>query len=213
MKRLLDMVAATLGLALTLPLLILISIAIRLDSPGPALFLQRRIGYRGRAFKIIKFRTMQHNNGREAALSTSADLRVTRVGRWLRATKLDELPQLINVLNGTMSLVGPRPELPRFVAQYEPKIKALVLSVRPGITDRASIAFRHEGQLLAQVADPEHYYRTRILPAKLAFHMRYARERTLWEDLRILIATLAVLLGGAQDSQPGPHDTKIPQQD
>jgi lipopolysaccharide/colanic/teichoic acid biosynthesis glycosyltransferase len=204
MKRLFDLVCAAVGLTLLLPLFVLIGVAIRLDSPGPTFFLQRRIGHQGRAFKIIKFRTMVHQNGQEASLSTAGDPRVTRVGRWLRASKLDELPQLINVLNGSMSLVGPRPELPRFVTQYDPDVKTLVLSVRPGITDRASIAFRDEGQLLAQVADPEDYYRTRILPAKLAFHMRYAREHNFYDDLRILAATFTALLARPDQAPRAP---------
>lgn len=192
-KRLFDIGAAAVGLLLLLPLLLAVAAWIKLDSRGPVLFRQQRVGRRGVHFTILKFRTM-NTQARGPLLTVADDRRVTRAGRLLRRAKLDELPQLFNVLAGTMSLVGPRPEVPRYVACYPPATRALVLSVAPGITDWAAIHFRDENALLARAADPERAYIDTILPVKLAYYERYVRERTMASDLHILLRTLAALL-------------------
>lgn len=193
-KRLFDLVAALCGLVVLAPLFALIAVCIRLDSPGPAWFRQQRIGRHGVPFNIIKFRTMRVGNGGGAQLTVGLDARITRVGRFLRHYKLDELPQLINVVAGSMSLVGPRPEVPCYVACYAPEVRAIVLSVAPGITDWASICYKDENAILGGSPDPERAYLDTILPAKLAYNVRYVRERSFWTDLRIIFSTLAALL-------------------
>lgn len=196
MKRSFDFCAALLGLCvLALPLLG-IALAVRLDSPGPVFFRQQRVGRHGRCFRIHKFRTMVvQAEGAGPQITANHDRRITRVGRFLRRWKLDELPQLLDVLAGEMSLVGPRPEVPRYVAHYPADVRDLVLGLRPGITDRASIEFRDEGRLLAEAADPERCYVEEILPRKLAYYVDYAHHHTLAGDLVILLKTLAVLVG------------------
>jgi lipopolysaccharide/colanic/teichoic acid biosynthesis glycosyltransferase len=194
-KRLFDLLLAGVGLLALSPLLLLIALWIRLDSPGPALFRQERVGRFGVPFRIHKFRTMTH-----AALPTGpqitvgADARITRAGRWLRRYKLDELPQLFDVLRGAMSIVGPRPEVPRYVCLYPPALRDKVLSVRPGITDLASIRFRDENALLAASADPEREYTEVVLPAKLRYAAEYVDHATLGTDLRLIGLTLKALL-------------------
>ncbi|MGV7207282.1 sugar transferase [Oxalobacteraceae bacterium A2-2] len=192
-KRLFDLAAALLGLLLLAPVLAALAAWVRCDSPGPALYRQWRVGRHGVPFRIYKLRTMRDGCG-GPALTAGGDARVTRAGRWLRRHKLDELPQLFNVLLGDMSLVGPRPEVPRYVARYPAPQRRLVLSVAPGITDRAALAYRDEAALLAGAADPEQVYLHAILPAKLAHYLAYVRQRSLWTDLRILAATVAALL-------------------
>ncbi|NHZ34002.1 sugar transferase [Massilia rubra] len=192
-KRLFDLVAALAGLLVLAPLLAVIAICIRLDSPGPAWFRQQRVGRHGAPFDIIKFRTMRVDQGGGPQLTVGADARITRVGTFLRHYKLDELPQLINVVLGSMSLVGPRPEVPRYVACYPPEVRAIVLSVAPGITDWASICYKDENAILGRSADPERAYLDTILPAKLAYNVRYVHERGFWTDLRIIFSTLAAL--------------------
>jgi len=196
-KRLFDLLAAGAGLVLLAPLLLALALWIRLDSPGPALYRQRRVGRHGVPFDILKFRTMAHrpdgaDGGRQ--LTVGCDPRITRAGRFLRASKLDELPQLINVLQGTMSLVGPRPEVPRYVDCYPPAVRRTVLSVAPGITDLASILYKEESAILGRAADPERTYVETILPVKLAYYQRYVHERSFWLDLRILARTLVAVL-------------------
>ena len=193
-KRLFDIAASALGLLLLAPLLLLAALWIRLDSPGPALFRQSRVGRFGVPFTIHKFRTMRVEPG--AALTVGADPRITRSGHVLRQTKLDELPQLWDVLRGAMSLVGPRPELPRYVELYPAEMRERVLAVRPGITDPASLAFSHEAELLAASADPEREYREVILPAKLKLSADYAASASLATDLRLIWATLGRVLRG-----------------
>ncbi len=195
LKRGVDLIGSALGLLLLLPVLLACAFSVRLDSRGPVLFRQERIGRYGRPFTILKFRTMVDRPAGDGPLITATgDPRVTAPGRWLRRTKLDELPQLINVLRGDMSLVGPRPEAGRYVALYPDAVRDLVLSVRPGITDEASILFRNESELLARAADPEAYYVTELLPRKLEIHARYARHRSFAGDVRILARTLRALL-------------------
>jgi lipopolysaccharide/colanic/teichoic acid biosynthesis glycosyltransferase len=199
-KRVFDVVAAGCGLVVLAPLLLAIAVWIRLDRSGPALFRQCRIGRAGVPFDILKFRTMATGPQRERAppavaqLTVGADPRITRAGRVLRRTKLDELPQLFNVLAGTMSLVGPRPEVPRYVACYPPEVRATVLSVAPGITDLAAILYKDESTILGRASDPEQAYVNTILPVKLAYYERYVRERSFWLDLRIIFQTLAALV-------------------
>ena len=194
-KRLFDIVMAGLALLLMSPLLIGIAAWIRLDSVGPVFFRQERVGRHGRLFRIHKFRTMVTDAERLGAqITVSGDPRITAAGRFLRRSKLDELPQLIDVLAGTMSLVGPRPEVPRYVAMYPTALREKVLSVRPGITDPASIEFRDEGALLAAAADPEREYADVVLPAKLRFAADYVDHASLAYDLRLIGLTLKALV-------------------
>jgi lipopolysaccharide/colanic/teichoic acid biosynthesis glycosyltransferase len=195
-KRLFDVFAAGTGLLLLAPLLLVLALWVRLDSPGPVLFRQQRVGRHGVPFDILKFRTMvARPDGDGRQLTVGRDPRITRAGRFLRSSKLDELPQLINVLQGTMSLVGPRPEVPRYVDCYPPAVRATVLSVAPGITDLASILYKEESEILGRAADPERAYVDTILPVKLEYYQRYVRERSFWLDLRIIFRTLAAVLG------------------
>ena len=194
-KRLFDLLFAIAALLLLSPLLLLLALAIRLDSPGPVFFRQERVGRLGVLFRIHKFRTMRVGaQAHGLAITVGQDARITRVGHWLRHYRLDELPQFVDVLLGHMSLVGPRPEVPRYVAHYPPALRARVLAVRPGITDPASLAHIDESALLAAAADPEREYIERILPAKLAMQAAYAESATLRSDLWVLGRTLRLLL-------------------
>jgi lipopolysaccharide/colanic/teichoic acid biosynthesis glycosyltransferase len=194
-KRLFDVLGAAVSLVLLAPLMVLVAVAVRLDSPGPVLFRQERVGRHGRPFRIHKFRTMQVDaTGRGPLLTASGDPRVTRVGAALRRHRLDELPQLIDVLKGDMSLVGPRPEVPRYVALYPPDLRERVLAVRPGITDPSSLDFLDEGELLARAADPEREYVDVILPRKLRRAADYADRATFATDLRVIGRTLGLLV-------------------
>lgn len=193
-KRIFDIVASGIGLLLLLPLLLAVALWIKLDSPGPALFRQTRVGRFGVPFMIHKFRTMRVEPG--AAITVGADPRITRAGQFLRATKLDEFPQLWDVLRGAMSLVGPRPELPHYVEFYPTELRDRVLAVRPGITDPASLAFSNEAALLAGAADPDREYREVVLPAKLRLSAAYAAHASLAKDLKLIFATLARVARG-----------------
>jgi lipopolysaccharide/colanic/teichoic acid biosynthesis glycosyltransferase len=194
-KRTLDIAMAVLALLLLAPLLLLAAAAIKLDSPGPVFYRQQRVGRGGRLFRIHKFRTMRHNPADAGPqITVGADPRVTRTGALLRQTKLDELAQLIDVLQGSMSIVGPRPEVPRYVALYPPHLREKVLSVRPGITDPTSLEYRNEGELLARAPDPQREYVEVILPRKVAGAARYVDEASLLTDLRVIGRTLHILL-------------------
>lgn len=195
-KRLLDLLVTLLLLPVALPLMAAIALWVRLDSPGPALFRQQRVGRGGRLFRIHKFRTMQQAEG-GPQITARGDARITRAGRWLRAAKLDELPQLIDVLRGDMSLVGPRPEVPRYMALYPDEARRLILSVRPGVTDRATIEFRDEERLLAAASDPERAYVEQVMPIKQRYYLDYVARRSLAGDVGILIDTLRAVLGRA----------------
>jgi lipopolysaccharide/colanic/teichoic acid biosynthesis glycosyltransferase len=197
-KRLFDLVAAALALLLLSPVLVLLALWIRLDSPGPVFFRQQRVGRHGVPFRIHKFRTMRAG-APGLPLTVGDDARITRAGGFLRRTRLDELPQFIDVLQGSMSLVGPRPEVPRYVAHYPPALRERALAVRPGITDPASLAYIDEAALLAAAADPEREYIEVILPAKLERAAAYAERATLWTDLGVLWATLRRLALGRRD--------------
>ena len=190
-KRLVDILLAGFGLVLLAPLLLAFALWVKLDSPGPVLFRQERVGRWARPFFIHKFRTMRPDApSLGPQITIGADPRVTDAGQVLRRYKLDELPQLWDVLRGAMSLVGPRPEVPRYVALYPPEMAVLALSVRPGITDLASIEYRDESRLLAEAADPEACYVEQVMPAKLALAVRYVQERSLWGDLCLILLTL-----------------------
>lgn len=191
-----DLLAASLGLLVLSPLLVFIGLLIRLTSPGPALFKQQRVGRGGRPFYIYKFRTMRHDaEAVGGQLTVGGDPRITRVGAVLRRFKLDELPQLINVVLGDMALVGPRPEVPRYVALYDARQRD-VLRVRPGITDPASVAFRDENRLLAASSDPECTYVEQVMPAKLAMNLEYLERRTLLSDVAVIWRTLRRIVPG-----------------
>ena len=187
--RLLDIVASLLALILLSPLFLLVALLIKIDSPGPIFYRAQRVGKGGQLFQLYKFRSMVKGADKHGpGITTSGDIRITPAGRILRRTKIDELPQLINVLKGDMSLVGPRPEDPRYVASYTPEQRQ-VLDVRPGITSAASLAYRHEEQILTG-PDWETVYRTEILPAKLAIDIAYLSKRTCFSDLFLILRTV-----------------------
>ncbi|MFX1679522.1 sugar transferase [Mitsuaria sp. CC2] len=193
-KRLFDILCAGVGLLLLSPLLLAVAVWIKLDSRGPVMFRQERVGRFGRTFRIHKFRTMRVDApALGPQITIGDDARITRSGRWLRASKVDELPQLWDVLRGAMSLVGPRPEVPRYVALYPAELRALVLSVRPGITDPASLSFRNESELLARAADPEREYVEVVMPMKLGLAADYVRNASLMGDIRLILATLGAI--------------------
>lgn len=195
-KRAFDLLGAALALVLLCPLLLLLALVIRLDSPGPVFFRQERVGRFGRPFRIHKFRSMvEQAPALGPPLTVGSDARITRSGRWLRRSRIDELPQLLDVLAGSMSLVGPRPEVPRYVAHYPPALRERALAVRPGITDPASLEFIDEAALLARAADPEREYVEVILPRKVQRAADYAAQATLGTDLAVLWRTLRVLAG------------------
>jgi lipopolysaccharide/colanic/teichoic acid biosynthesis glycosyltransferase len=189
-KRLFDVVASAIGLLVLWPVFLVIAALIKLEDGGPVFYRQERIGYKGRPFKIWKFRTMVVNADKLGKpLTVGRDPRITRVGYWLRKFKLDELPQLLNVLLGEMSLVGPRPEVPQYVALYTPEQRR-VLDLVPGITDPASIKFANEAELLAEANDPEKFYIEHIMPTKIRLNMEYASHATLWSDILVILKTL-----------------------
>jgi lipopolysaccharide/colanic/teichoic acid biosynthesis glycosyltransferase len=195
MKRLFDLVASVMGLLVLAPFLFLVALLIKLDSRGPVFFRQERVGQFGKPFRIHKFRTMVVDaEARGMQITVGTDPRVTRVGAVLRRYKLDELPQLIDVLFGQMSLVGPRPEVPRYVVYYPRDVKELVLSVRPGITDRASIEFKDENEILGRAVDPHRAYVEEVLPVKLGYYIDYVKNRSLVGDVRIIFSTLLAIV-------------------
>ena len=194
-KRLFDLLVSALGLLLLSPVLLALALFIKLDSSGPVFFRQARVGQYGRVFRIHKFRTMVTNAEHLGLLITvGSDPRVTNVGQWLRKYKLDELPQLLDVFLGHMSLVGPRPEVPCYVSFYPADVREVVLSVRPGITDRASIEFKDENDIIGRAADPHLAYVNQVLPIKLAFYQDYVRERSFWGDVSLIFSTLRALV-------------------
>ncbi|HJV38510.1 MAG TPA: sugar transferase [Geothrix sp.] len=193
MTRLFDFLGAILGLVLLSPGLVLLAVLIRLVDGGPVFYRQVRVGRGGRPFRIWKFRTMVVDADRIGRpLTVSGDPRVTRTGAWLRRWKIDELPQLINVVTGEMGFVGPRPEVPRFVALYT-ETQRRVLDLRPGITDLASIAYRNESDLLEGHEDPESHYIGTILPDKIRINLDYAAKAGVWRNLKVILATLGLL--------------------
>lgn len=188
MRRLLDLAFGLLLLTLAAPLMGFIALSVRWHDGGPVFYRQERVGRHGKSFTILKFRSMRMNNT-GAAITRDGDDRVTPVGRFLRRYKLDELPQLWNVVRGDMSLIGPRPEVPRFVDAADPVWQA-VHRVRPGITDLATLVYRDEERVLAQFDDPERGYREAVLPAKLKLNLEYLQRRTAARDLKLLALTI-----------------------
>jgi lipopolysaccharide/colanic/teichoic acid biosynthesis glycosyltransferase len=194
-KRAFDAVAAALGLLLLSPFFLLAALAIKLTSRGPVFFRQERVGKDFRTFRIYKFRTMVVDAPRLGGQITAGnDPRITGIGRILRKTKLDELPQLINVLRGDMSLVGPRPEVPRYVELFRDDYR-VVLKVRPGITDLASLKYRDESEILGRSANPDETYLREILPDKIALAKEYIENRSFWYDLGLILRTLWKVAG------------------
>lgn len=188
-----DLLASSVGAVLLSPLLVGISAAVWLHDRGPVFYRARRVGRGGREFDVLKFRTMVVDADKQGpGITASGDARITPVGRFLRRTKLDELPQLLNVIRGDMGLVGPRPEDPRYVALYTQEQRT-VLAVRPGITSAASLAYRHEEALLSG-DDWEHVYRNRVMPEKLAIDLEYLRTRTLRGDVKLIVRTVGAML-------------------
>jgi lipopolysaccharide/colanic/teichoic acid biosynthesis glycosyltransferase len=187
MKRAFDLSVAVMLVIVLCPIMAMIALAVQIDGSGPILHRGIRVGCRGAPFMMLKFRTMVPDAKPSREITVHGDPRITRIGRVLRAAKLDELPQLINVLHGDMSLVGPRPESPRYVAHYTEEQRA-VLTVRPGITGPSQVLFRHEEQLLC-VPVPELYYLTVVMPAKLAIDLEYVRSHSLWGDIKIIVLT------------------------
>ena len=192
-KRAFDLLGAACALVLLSPLLALLALWIKLDSPGPVFYRQERVGRFGRPFHIHKFRTMGADAG-GLPLTVGDDPRITRAGRLLRRTRLDELPQFIDVLRGDMSLVGPRPEVPKYVAHWPAHLRERALAVRPGLTDPSSLAFIDEAQVLARAADPERVYIEQILPQKVQAAVDYADRASLWSDAAVLARTVVTLL-------------------
>ena len=195
MKRLFDLGASFFGLILLAPIFVLSALWIMIDSKGPIFFRQERVGFQGINFRIHKFRTMVLNAEKKGKqITVGADSRITTTGVFLRKYKLDELPQLIDVLVGDMSLVGPRPEVSKYIDCYSDDEKHDVLSVKPGITDNASIEFRDENELLASSKDPEVTYINEILPKKIALYRKYVRERSFFGDVAIIFKTIFLVL-------------------
>ena len=193
-KRIFDLICTIPGLIILSPFFVLIAICIKLIDRGPVFFSQERIGYKGEPFRILKFRTMVVDADKKGGqLTVGKDPRITRVGLLLRKTKLDELPQLINVLKGEMSLVGPRPEVPKYVNLYTSSQRK-VLDLMPGITDPASIAFRNESEMLAHADDPDAVYIIEIMPQKIHLNLEYAKTASLITDLTTIFRTLFKLV-------------------
>lgn len=194
LKRVFDLVAAAIGIVILSPVLIAVAIAIKADSPGAVLFRQTRVGRYGRPFHIFKFRTMVTDAEKLGPqVSSGDDPRITRFGSLLRKYKIDELPQLLNVIVGDMSLVGPRPEVPRYVEAFRKEYDQ-ILTVRPGITDYASLEFKDENRLLLAADNPEEKYLCEILPLKIEYCNKYLRDQSFMTDLRLILRTIGSLL-------------------
>lgn len=194
MIRFCDIVLSCLGLLLLTPLFVVVAVWIVIDNPGPVFYRQMRVGKDGKDFGLLKFRSMRIGADKESLITIGEhDSRITRAGYYIRKYKLDELPQLWNVLTGDMSLVGPRPEVRRYVDMYTDEQRQ-VLTVRPGITDYASIEYIDENRMLAQAEDPDRTYIEEILPAKIALNMRYIKHQTLGEYMKIIFLTLAKII-------------------
>ena len=190
-KRIFDIFLSSLAILVVIPFFLIIAIAIIFDSKGGVFYLQERVGYKLKKFKIIKFRTMYISEEKNKNLLTiKNDSRITKVGSFLRRFKIDEFPQLVNVLKGDMSFVGPRPEVSKYVNFYPQKSIELIFKVKPGITDMASIKFRNESQMLLDSNDPESYYKNYILPEKIKYYEKYAESNSIFLDILIILKTL-----------------------
>ena len=206
MSRVADVALAAILLVLLAPVFVAVACIVRLSGPGPVIYRGARVGRGGRQFHILKFRSMRADAPTRRDLTVAGDPRVTTLGRLLRLTKLDELPQLVNVVRGDMALVGPRPESPRYVAHYGPEQLA-VLNVRPGITGAAQVVFAHEERLLSG-PDPEAVYLDTVMPGKLAIDLEYVRRRSAWLDLRILALTLVAVVRPVRPPIEMPSPTR-----
>lgn len=193
-KRFFDIILSFLGLLVLFPVFILIALLIKLDSRGEVFFRQTRIGLNGKSFRIHKFRTMVVDSEKNSRLTVGQDARVTKIGYFLRKYKIDELPQLIDVFLGQMSLVGPRPEVQEFMDLYEDNIRQKILSVRPGITDKASIEMVDENEILGKYSDPRQAYIDVIMPIKAKYYIDYVNNRTFLGDMEIIISTILKII-------------------
>lgn len=194
-RRLIDIVGSFMALLVLSPVMAVIGVLIKRDSEGPAIFRQERVGRHGRTFTLLKFRTMNAANVEVGPQVTAGgDARITTVGRTLRSTKLDELPQLVNVLRADMSLVGPRPEVARYVAHWTQRQREVILSVRPGITDPVTVDLRREEEILCKVPYPEAYYIETLLPAKADRYVKYVAERSLRSDFGVMARTIRAII-------------------
>ena len=193
LKRIFDIISSLFGLILLSPFMLIIAILIKLDSKGPIFFKQIRVTKNGREFKIFKYRTMRVGSDKFSQITVGKDSRITKVGDFLRKYKLDEIPQLINVLIGDMSLVGPRPEVPKYVALYTEEQRE-ILKVRAGITDYASIEFSNENDILANETDPEKAYIEKIMPRKIELNKKYLSEISVMTDIKIILLTIKKIL-------------------
>ena len=193
LKRIFDIVSSLFGLIVLSPFMLIIAILIKIDSKGPIFFKQVRVTKNGREFKIFKYRTMKIGSDKYSQITVGKDSRITKVGDFLRKYKLDEIPQLINVLIGDMSLVGPRPEVPKYVALYT-KEQREILKVRAGITDYASIEFSNENDILANETDPEKAYIEKIMPRKIELNKKYLSEISVMTDIKIILLTIKKIL-------------------
>lgn len=194
MKRLFDIFASGLGLICLSPLFLILAVWIKLDSPGPIFYRQVRVGQYNRDFRLYKFRSMRLNADKLGLITIGGhDARVTRSGYYIRKYKLDEFPQLINVLKGDMSLVGPRPEVRKYVNMYTPE-QMHVLDVRPGITSLASIRYRNENDILGAAEDPDRCYIEQVMPDKLTIDLEYVSQASLWNDIKLIFATLKAVV-------------------
>lgn len=193
LKRLFDILSASIVLLLCLPFLIIISCLIAIESRGGVLFSQIRVGKNGNEFNLYKLRSMKVNTEKSGQLTVGADARITKVGKFIRKFKIDELPQLLNVISGHMSVVGPRPEVPKYVALYTEEQRK-VLSVRPGLTDYASIEYINESDELGKSDNPEKTYIEEVMPAKLALNLKYVEEKSFGNDLKLIFKTLGKIV-------------------
>lgn len=195
-KRFMDVILSFIVLIILLPFFLLLSLLIIIDSPGGVFYSQERIGKDGKPFKLLKFRSMRPYADQQSKLTIgNSDPRITRMGKFIRKYKLDEFPQLLNVIKGEMSIVGPRPEVPKYVEMYDAEQRK-VLSLRPGLTDYASIKYFKENDLLAKAEDPEKEYIEVIMPAKLEINLEYIEKKSLATDLKIIFKTMGRIVGG-----------------
>ncbi|GLS89608.1 glycosyl transferase [Psychromonas marina] len=191
MKRIFDIFSSGIGLIILSPIFILIATWIKFDGSGPVFFKQVRVGLNGKNFNILKFRTMIVDaEAKGLSVTVGADPRITASGRFLRSSKLDELPQLLNVFLGQMSVVGPRPEVPEYMNEYPVDIRAKILSVTPGITDKASIEYTNEAEILAKAMDPRSAYINEVMPEKAKFYVEYVDNQSFWGDIIIIFQTI-----------------------
>ena len=193
-KRLFDIIFSIIGIILLLPVLSLIALSIKVSSPGPIFFRQNRVGLRGKKFQIYKFRTMYIDSEKFGKITIGQDKRITNFGKWLRKYKIDELPQLIDVVKGDMSIVGPRPEVKEYVDTYPIHIKKKILSIKPGITDLASIEMIDESSIIQKYKDPHQGYIKEILPKKLKLCIKYIDSRSLYLDIKIILLTFKKII-------------------